>query len=78
MLPRMSPEYHGAIGIVIFPALAQDFARAFQAGQRFGELGADLHDLHDRRNQEAKEQRVGEESADGQHPGRDSGARRRT
>ena len=56
---------------MIFPPLAQDFVRAFQSGQRFGELGADLNDLHDGRDQEAKEKRVSEETADGQHASRD-------
>ncbi len=43
--------------------------RPLQAGKRFGELGADLYDLHHRGDQKSHEQRVSEEAADGQRAG---------
>ena len=71
-------QSYGAFGIVIFPALVQDLVGAFETGQRLSELGADLNHLHDGRDQEAKKEGVGKESADGQHARRRSGGRRHT
>src|SRR5436190_14878352 len=40
--------------------------RALQSGKGFGELRADLNDLHYRRYQESHEERVSKEAADGE------------
>src|SRR6202035_4458246 len=60
-------QNHRTLGIVIFAAYAQDFVRALEARQGFGELRTDLHDLHNWCDQKSKKQRVGEEATDSQH-----------
>src|SRR3954453_19789270 len=54
----------GSLRIAVFCRLAQDFLETFEAGQRFCKLGPDLHDLHDRRDQESHEHRISEELTD--------------
>ena len=44
-----------AARIRVLRPLAQDLARALEAGQRLRELGADRDDLEDGRDQEAQE-----------------------
>src|SRR5207244_9091120 len=59
-------QQRGSIRVLIFRALPQNLARALQASESLGKLSANRDHLHDGRNQEAQEQRVRKESADGQ------------
>ena len=53
----------GAARVFVLGALAQHFARALEAGQRFGELRADADDLEHRRDQERQQRGEGHEVA---------------
>src|ERR1700686_5731341 len=55
----------GASRITVFGRLVQNFLRTFETSKRFRELGADLHNLHYRRDQESHEHGVSEKLADG-------------
>jgi len=57
-------QRHCAVGVLIFGAFLQDLLGAFQPGQRFGELGSNGNNLHDRGDQKTQEEGVGEETAD--------------
>ena len=57
------PKHNRAVGVLIFPALRQHFARAVQSGQRLRDLRADAGHLSDRRNQKAHEHCVAEKIA---------------
>src|SRR5438132_11675081 len=59
-------EQHGSIRVLIFRTLMQNLPRALKASESLGKLSANRDHLHDGRNQEAQEQRVSKESADGQ------------
>src|ERR1700686_4005219 len=60
-------QNYPTVRIVIFTAHTQDFMRALEARQGFRELSADLHDLHNWRNQKAEKERIRKELADSQH-----------
>ena len=64
------PWGYGAPRIFVLGTFIQNFARALQTGQRFGDLRADAHDLKYRRHQETEKQRVGDESAQGHDSGK--------
>ena len=59
-------QHRRTLWILIFRPLAHDLLRALESGQSFGDLGSDIDDLHDRSNQEAQQEGVGEEAADGE------------
>src|SRR5947208_16771350 len=59
-------QHRGSLWVLVFRALAQNLARALQASKSFGKLSANRDHLHNWRNQEAQEQRVSKESANGQ------------
>ena len=52
-----------ACGSLILGPLAQHFARALQAGERLGQLRADAHHLHHRRDQERQKRDEGHQVA---------------
>ena len=52
-------EADRASRILVFGPLAQDLLGTLQSRQSLGHLGADLHDLQDRRDQEHEIQVVG-------------------
>ena len=64
-------EAHRAPRVLVFRPLAQDFARALQAGERFRYLRADAHHLEHRRHQERQEHGERHEAADGEIAGQD-------
>src|SRR5947207_6368126 len=64
-------QHRGSLWVLVFRALAQNLARALQASKSFGKLSANHDHLHNWRNQEAQEQRVSKESANGQRAGHD-------
>ena len=59
----------GAVGIFVFGSFVQNLAGALQAGDRFGDLGADANHLKQRRGQVSEEHGVGEEAAQRQLAG---------
>src|SRR2546429_5864052 len=64
-------QQRGSLRVPIFRPLPQNLARALQPSKSFGELSANRDHLHNWRNQEAQEQRVSKESANGQRAGHD-------
>ena len=62
----------GAAGGFVFLFVVQDFARALQPGDRFGDLRADRHDLKHRRDQQHQE-RVERQPLAGCHSAADDG-----
>ena len=58
-------EGHAAPRILIFLRFVQDFAGAFEAGDGFGDLRADGHDLENRGDQKDQKRRVGNQLASG-------------
>src|SRR5437667_6838633 len=59
-------QQRGSLRVPIFRTLPQNLARALKTSESLGKLSANRDHLHDGRNQEAQEQRVRKESADGQ------------
>jgi len=59
------------LGFFVFGDLVENFAGAFQTGQRFRDLGADADHLKQWRGQISEEHGVGEESAQRQLPCQD-------
>lgn len=64
----------GTAGVGILGGFVEDFAGAFEAGDGFGELGADADDLEDGGDEEAHEGGEGDEAAEGEGAGEDLAA----
>src|SRR5437870_12324309 len=59
-------QHRGSLRVLILRTLPQNLTRALKASESLSKLSANRDHLHDGRNQEAQEQRVRKESADGQ------------
>src|SRR3989442_13926819 len=59
-------QQRSSLRVLILRTLPQNLACTLQASRSFGKLRANRAHLHNCRNQEAQEQRVGKESANGQ------------
>src|SRR5438093_5187135 len=61
----------GSLRLLILRTLPQNLTRALKASESLSKLSANRDHLHNWRNQEAQEQRVSKESANGQRAGHD-------
>src|SRR5437899_12834138 len=64
-------QHRGSLRVLILRTLPQNLTRALKASESLSKLSANRDHLHNWRNQEAQEQRVSKESANGQHAGHD-------
>src|SRR5207245_4397314 len=66
-----SIQHRGSLRVLILRTLPQNLTRALKASESLSKLSANRDHLHNWRNQEAQEQRVSKESANGQRAGHD-------
>src|SRR5439155_10506395 len=64
-------QHRGSLRVLILRTLQQNLTRALKASESLSKLSANRDHLHNWRNQEAQEQRVSKESANGQRAGHD-------
>src|SRR5437867_11460874 len=68
-------QHRGSLRVLILRTLPQNLTRALKASESLSKLSANRDHLHNWRNQEAQEQRVSKESANGQRAGHDLAGR---